>query len=72
MNKSLLKAEMSRYEDTQATLAKALGISLSRLNAKINETGGAEFTQTEILFIKERYRLDPSAIDSIFFAEKVS
>ena len=72
MNKSLLKSFMAKYEDTQATLANALGLSLSRLNAKINTYAGAEFNQTEIQFIKERYALSPSDVDSLFFTSKVS
>lgn len=37
LDKALLRSKMVAYEDTQRTLAAALGISLSRLNAKINE-----------------------------------
>ncbi|MEE3478759.1 MAG: hypothetical protein VZQ81_01855 [Succiniclasticum sp.] len=66
MNKQLLKAEMVRYGDTQESLAAAMGISLSRLNAKINSEH-AEFRQNEILFIKRRYALDADSINAIFF-----
>lgn len=41
MNKPLMRAEMMKYGDSQKDLANALGISLSRLNLKIN--GGADF-----------------------------
>lgn len=70
MNKPLLRAEMMKYGDSQKDLANALGISLSRLNLKIN--GGADFRQAEILFIKDRYKLKPEEIDAIFFNERVS
>ena len=60
------------YKRQQEDLAKAIGISLQRLNAKINETGGAEFTQGEIQGIKERYKLTPDEVDNIFFASVVS
>ena len=72
MNKNLLKSRMARYGDTQATLADAMGVSLSRLNAKINETNGAEFTQGEIAVISTRYKLSADEMSSIFFADKVS
>ena len=72
MNKNLLKSYIVRYDGTQEALSKAMGISLSRLNAKINETGGAEFTQGEILFIKNRYNLPPTEVTKFFFDPKVS
>ena len=71
MNKQLLCSKMKLFGDTQATLAKALGISLSQTNAKINEKS-AEFTQNEICAIKQRYRLTAEEVDDIFFDMKVS
>ena len=70
MDKALFRAFMVRYGDTQRTLAEALGISLSCLNAKIN--GKADFRQTEIAFLKERYKMNSDNISDIFFAKKVS
>lgn len=72
MNKSLLKSYISRFDKTQKNLAEAMGISLSRLNAKINSYAGADFTETEMIFIKDRYGLDIDEFNSIFFAELVS
>lgn len=72
MNKSLLKSAMAEYGDTQASLSAAMGISLSRFNAKVNERNNAAFTQTEISFIIERYRLTSDKAMEIFFAQKVS
>ena len=66
MNKPLMRAEMVKYGDSQKDLANALGISLSRLNLKIN--GGADFRQAEILFIKDRYKLKHVEMLSIFFS----
>jgi hypothetical protein len=63
-------SKMKLFGDTQSSLAEALGLSLSRLNAKINETDGAEFVQSEILFIKIRYHLTPEEVDQIFFCGK--
>ncbi|MBM6680057.1 helix-turn-helix domain-containing protein [Pseudoflavonifractor capillosus] len=62
-----LKAKMVEYGDTQAKLAEAVGISLSRLNAKLNGTDGAEFTLGEIKKIKKRYGLDATQIERMFF-----
>jgi len=72
MNKSLFLSVMVKNQDTQGTLAKAMGLSLSRLNAKINERGGAAFMQTEIAFIIQRYGLTNDEAMEIFFASKVS
>lgn len=67
MNKKKLVGIMHGNGDTQETLARAIGISVQRFNAKINETGDAEFTQCEIKNIKEKYQLTPIDIDEIFF-----
>ncbi len=69
MNKNKLEAKMKLFGDTQASLATAIGISTARLNAKINCTGGADFTATEIKIIKIRYRLTSADIDEIFFCD---
>jgi hypothetical protein len=67
LNKTLLKSFIVRYDKTQLNLARAMGISLSRLNAKINESNGAEFTQSEICFIRDRYYLSNRDVNNIFF-----
>lgn len=72
MNKNFLISKMKLFGDTQKALADALGISLTSLNAKINETDGAEFRQHEITAIKFRYNLTAEEVDQIFFAQKVS
>lgn len=72
MNTALLKAAMTKNQDTQATLASALGMSLSRINAKINETAGAGFTQNEITAIVQRYQLSNDEAMAIFFTPKVT
>lgn len=63
---------MKLHGDTGTILAQFLGIARSTFSAKINETNGAEFTQSEISKIKWRYSLKPDEIDNIFFAPKVS
>lgn len=72
MNSSLLKSYIVRYDGTQESLSEAMGISLSRLNAKINHTGGADFSQSEIAFIRDRYKLSNKDVCEIFFAKNVS
>lgn len=67
MNKPLLTSFMAKFGDTQETLAKALGLSLSRLNAKINERDGASFNQNEMSVIISRYSLTQNDAMSIFF-----
>lgn len=72
LNKQLLASVLAKNGDTQSDLAKVLGLSLSRTNAKINETDGAQFTQNEIAAIKKAYTLTAKEIDEIFFTSKVS
>ena len=72
MNKRKLYAMMALHGDTGGSLAEALGIARTTFSAKINETNGAEFTQTEILNIKRRYILSPEQIDEIFFENNLS
>ena len=67
LNKQLLASVLAKNGDTQSDLAKVLGSSLSRTNAKINETDGAQFTQNEIAAIKKAYTLTAKEIDEIFF-----
>ena len=72
MDSNLLKSYIMRYDKKQKNLATAMGISLSRLNAKINETSEAEFKQGEIDFIKNRYNLTCDEVTAIFFGDEVS
>ena len=67
MNKNLLESKIKLHGDTQGTLADELGLSTQRINAKINETNGAQFTQGEIQKIKERYNLTNDEVMDIFF-----
>ena len=71
MNSALLKSYIVKNEDTQAKLAKALGISTSNLNEKINGKT-VSFRQNEIAAIKERYNLTPEEIDAIFYSIPLS
>lgn len=74
MNKNMFVSKMKLFGDTQDILSRVpeLGLSLSRLNAKINETDGAEFKQSEIKFFRNRWNLTPDEVDQIFFASCVS
>lgn len=72
MNKALLESKMKLFGDRQEDLAEAIGISLARFNAKLNETNGAQFTQDEIKKIKARYHLTGEEVDAIFFNIDVS
>ena len=68
MNKNLLQSKMKLFGDTNATLASAIGISPQRFSAKLNTYQGAEFTQGEILKIRERYTLTDDEVVQIFFS----
>lgn len=53
---------------TQEDVANKNGLSLSRFNAKLNETGGAEFSLGEVRSMKNLFKLEPEQVDQIFFA----
>ena len=67
MNANLLKGKMMERGMTQEEVAKKIGISPSRFNAKPNETGGAEFSLGEAKSLIELFRLSPKQVDQIFF-----
>ena len=71
MRSQMLKGLIKIHDGKQSVLADAMGLSLSRLNAKINETD-AEFTQSEIVFIRDRYHLTTAEVTDIFFSPEVS
>ena len=72
MNKSKLESVMKLHGDTGTSLSIYLGIARSTFSAKLNETNGAEFTQSEISCIREKYSLTADEIVEIFFDFKVS
>ena len=88
MNKRKLNAVMQLHGESQQNLADYLKMSLSRLNAKINEYRGAQFRQNEIAAIQEHktdvldglvaaavlahYGLSAEEVNEIFFASLVS
>lgn len=71
MNKQALRGLIVTNDGKQENLAKAMGLSLSRLNAKINETGG-EFSLSEIEFIRKRYKMSKKQVIDVFFTDTVS
>lgn len=71
MNRDLLRSFMALHGDTNASLAKYLGLTEQSVCNKINENG-TEFKQGEIFKIKTRYDLDSEMVDRIFFASMVS
>lgn len=72
MKSNELRSVMAKIGDSQRSLAKVIGITEQAFSNKINERNGAEFTQTEIAKIKERYSLNADQVDDIFFSTKVS
>lgn len=67
MNKNLLKGKMREYAMTQEIVANKIGVSLSRFNAKLNETGGAEFSLGEVRLLRDIFNLDEQTFVQIFF-----
>lgn len=71
MDSNRLKSVMALHGDTNATLARYLGITDQSLRKKMAEDG-TEFKQGEIAGIKERYNLTAEEVDLIFFNVQVS
>lgn len=67
MNSDILKGKMKEERMTQECVADAIGLSLSRFNAKLNNKGGAEFSLGELRSLKELFSLSPAQVDQIFF-----
>ena len=72
MNKRKLESVMRLNGDTGTSLAEFLNMARATFSAKINETNGAEFKQSEIAMIKEKYAISSDDIVAIFFDNKVS
>ena len=66
MNKKALRSVMVLHGDTNRDLADLLGKTEQSISAKMNERG-AEFTQGEIVKIRDRYNLTAEQIETIFF-----
>ncbi|MBQ2347016.1 MAG: XRE family transcriptional regulator [Clostridia bacterium] len=67
MNKTELKVEMLRNDETIEDLAKILGITRPTLSAKIHSRNKG-FSQKEIAAIRDHYNLSPERVAEIFFA----
>lgn len=67
MNANLLKGKIKANGQTQEDVARAIGLSLSRFNAKLNATGNAEFSLGEVLALKTFFNLTTQEVESIFF-----
>ncbi len=67
MNAPLLKGRMAELSMTQQSVAEKIGLSLSRFNAKLNGTQGAQFTLRDIQQLKTTLNLSAESIDAIFF-----
>lgn len=67
MNSKILKGKFQEHGMTQGEVARKIGISLSRFNAKLNGTGGAEFSLGEALALKQMFSLTPEQMEAIFF-----
>ena len=68
MNKDKLKGQIRSLGMTQGDVAEKIGVSLSRFNAKINETDGAEFSLGEVQALKGLLNLNSEQVDQIFFS----
>lgn len=72
MNRLLLRSLMILNGDNNSSLGRFLGLTRNTVANKINEKNGAEFTQSEIAKIVERYNLTGEQVMSIFFTSGVA
>lgn len=72
MNKEKLRSIIVLNGENQNVLSLFMGITPQSFSGKINERNGAEFTQSEIKLIKDRYNLTAEEVDEIFFSYFVS
>ena len=72
MNVDKFLGIIKAFGDRQEDLANAIGLSRTRLSAKIHSRNNASFTQPEIAAIKRRYGLTSEQVDDIFFNSSVS
>ena len=72
MNVGKLLGIIKEFGDRQEDLANAIGLSRTRLSAKLHGKNNASFNQPEIAAIKKRYSLTSEQIDDIFFSANVS
>lgn len=66
MNTNLLKGHIRAAGMTQANVADAMGVSISRFNAKLNERGDAEFKLTELLALRGILKLSDKEFCAVF------
>ena len=66
------KSKMALFGDSNASIAKYLGITPQRNSAKLKSTNGAQYTQGEISMLKTRWKLTAEEVDEIFFSNTVS
>lgn len=68
MNANLIRARIAELGMTQKKTASAANMSLSRFNAKLNGTNGAQFSLKDIRALKEVLDLSAQQIDDIFLS----
>ena len=66
MNSNMLKGKMRECSLTQQEVAEKIGVSLSRFNAKLNGTKGAEFSLGEAQALRRLLGLTADQMEEIF------
>lgn len=68
MDAAALKGKIKAKSMAQRDVAQKTGISLSRFNAKLNGTKGAEFTLGEIKALRRVLDINTEETEYIFFS----
>ena len=71
MVNALLKGKIREKGMSQQDVASKIGVSLSRFNAKLNNTDGAQFTLREVKDMRVLLDLTPEQVDQIFLNDSI-
>ena len=72
MNRKLFEVQMVLHDETQVTVAEAIGVQRNTLYRKLSEAedkngNKAGFSQDEIKTLIDRWELSPDDVSAIFF-----
>ena len=70
MDSAKLKGKLVEHELSQKKAAEAIGVSLTRFNAKLNAYDGAEFSLGEVRALRDLLSLSAEQVDEIFLPKK--
>lgn len=67
VNINKIKGRMKEMELTQKEVAEKIGVDISTLNKKLNDTSGARISILELLKLKEILKIKEKELNEFFF-----